>query len=70
MAEHTSPMFFIAASLTTATGPLGSGGFVPFGLEGFSEEQLYVSACSLVLIPLSLSNTVTMSHPGCGLGLG
>ena len=54
MAEHTSPMFFLASSLTIAWALWVLEGLCLLALMGFSEEQLYVPTCLLVLIPLSL----------------
>ena len=63
MAEHTSPTFFLAASLTTAWALWVPEGLCLSALMGFSEEQLYVSTCSLVLIPLSLQVTQSLCVP-------
>lgn len=52
MAEHSSPMFFLAPSLTTAWALWVLEGLYLLALMGFSMEQLHVSTHSLVLIAL------------------
>ena len=48
-------------------GPLGSGGFGPLALMGFSTEQCYVSTHLLPLTPLSLEVTWALCVPIWGL---
>ena len=77
MAEHTSPTFFLVSSLTIAWALWVLEGLCLLALMGFSEEQLYVSTCLLVLIPLSLQVTWSPCVPsrvwariGLPLGIG
>ena len=77
MAEHTSPTFFLASSLMITSTLWVLEGLCLLALMGFSKEQLYVSTCLLVLIPLSLQVTWSPCVPsrvwariGLPLGIG
>ena len=54
MAELTSPMFFLIPSLTKGWALWVPEGLYLLVLMGFSREQLCVSTCLLVSMPLSL----------------
>ena len=54
MAEHTSHTVFLVSSLMIAWALWILEVLCLLALMGFSEEQLYVSTCLLVLILLSL----------------
>ena len=71
MAEHSSPTFFLFASLTIAWAFWVLEGLCLLALMEFSREQLHVSTHLLVLLALSMQVTWALCVPsGFGNRMG
>ena len=63
MAEHSSPTFFLALSVTIDWALWVLEGLCLLASMGFSKEQLHVSTHLLVLMPLPLQVTWSLCVP-------